>query len=59
MSRDAERALKLKAQKSALGYIVTAIDLLDAHQGPPEVTASLELARQMLRDYLRGAALRD
>ena len=42
-SRDSE------AVKRALLLITEAMDLLDAHNGPPEAAAHLDLAQQILR----------
>jgi hypothetical protein len=38
----------------SLKLVIEAMDLLDAHDGPPEAAAHLELARQRLQDAMRG-----
>jgi hypothetical protein len=40
--------------KRALALVTEAMDLLDAHDGPPEAAALLDLARQQLSDTLRS-----
>lgn len=57
MAGSSEGDLHLNAVRRSLKCIVFAIDLLDAHGGPPEATAHLELARQMLRDHLTSESL--
>ena len=40
------------AIKRSLEHIIEAIDLLDAHEGPPDAAAHLELARQRLSEVM-------
>jgi len=44
--------LALKAIRRALKLITEAIDLLDAHDGPPDAAAHLAVAQQRLRQAL-------
>ena len=41
-----------KAIKRSLALVTEAMDLLDAHGGPPNIAAYLALAQQGLRDAL-------
>jgi hypothetical protein len=45
-------ATKTLAVKRALALVTEAMDLLDAHVGPPDAAAHLELAQQKLREEL-------
>jgi hypothetical protein len=42
------------AIRRALELVTEAIDLLDAHDGPPDATANLSLAQEQLRQILSG-----
>lgn len=42
----------------ALQYIIEAIDLIDASEGPPQVAAQLDLARHDLSSWLTENASR-
>ena len=42
------------ALERALALITEALDLLDAHRGPPEATAHLDLAVQKVKETLRN-----
>ena len=41
------------ALRRALALVLEAMDLLDAHDGPPEAAAHLGLARERLRQAVR------
>ncbi len=45
----------LKAIRRALELITEAMDLLDAHDGPPDAAAHLAMAQQQLRQELANA----
>jgi len=45
-------AIETLAMKRALALVTEAMDLLDAHRGPPDAAAHLELAQQKLREEL-------
>jgi hypothetical protein len=42
-----------KALRRVAAMVTEALDLLDAHQGPPEAAAHIELALQKIRGSLR------
>jgi hypothetical protein len=52
MAEDVRNSGNEAALRRALALIVEALDLLDAHSGPPEVTGYLDLASQRLREAL-------
>jgi hypothetical protein len=50
--RDEQR--RMAAIKRALELTTEALDLLDAHDGPPDATAHLDLCIQRLRESLQN-----
>ena len=50
MSREIARSSR--AVNRALGLITEAMDILDAHGGPPDATAHLSLAQERLRNFI-------
>lgn len=42
------------AVRRALELVTEALDLLDAHGGPPDAAAHLSLAQERLREAIRG-----
>ena len=48
----ARREGQAKAIRRALSLVTEAMDLIDAHDGPPEAAAHLALAQQRLREVL-------
>ena len=54
MSRQSARSLR--AFDRALKLVTEAMDILDAHGGPPEAAAHLSLAQDRLRQVVQGRA---
>ena len=53
MTRTSKEVRRKTAIHRVLALVTEAMDLLDAHDGPPEVAAHLELALQGLRSSMR------
>ena len=49
MTRNSKEGRRVAAIQRAIALVTEAMDLMDAHEGPPEVAAHLELALQGLR----------
>lgn len=50
MAREVDESRRQAAVERALSLTTEALDLLDAHGGPPEAAANLELALEVLRE---------
>ena len=48
MANSEEDELRVRALKRALEMVTAAVDLLDAHRGPPDAAAHLAMAQQNL-----------
>lgn len=52
MASQDEGSHRLQAIRRAIKLTTTAMDLLDAHRGPPDAAAHLDLALQKMREAL-------
>ena len=52
MAHESDDARRKSAVKRALTLVTEAMDIIDAHSGPPEAAVHLELAQQKLREEL-------
>jgi hypothetical protein len=55
MSDTSSEERRTRACTKALELVVEAMDLIDAHKGPPEAAVNLELSRQHLHRYVLKA----
>lgn len=52
MAHKSDDAHRKSAIKRALSLVTEAMDVIDAHGGPPDAAVHLELAQQKLREEL-------